>query len=117
MLDHTKTGMFICDIRKEKGLTQKQLADEIGVSDKTISKWENGRGMPDTSIMPELCRVLGININEAFYQQVFLFSCHKLSVQVALLYCCFLALYTRPAFYTSYSYPYKACIAVSFHNW
>lgn len=64
MLDHTKTGMFICDIRKEKGLTQKQLADEIGVSDKTISKWENGRGMPDTSIMPELCRVLGININE-----------------------------------------------------
>ncbi len=64
MLDQTKTGMFICDIRKEKGLTQKQLADEIGVSDKTISKWENGRGMPDTSIMPDLCRVLEININE-----------------------------------------------------
>ncbi|WP_022763068.1 helix-turn-helix domain-containing protein [Butyrivibrio sp. AD3002] len=64
MLDQTKTGMFICDLRKEKGLTQKQLADEIGVSDKTVSKWENGRGMPDTSIMPDLCRVLEININE-----------------------------------------------------
>ncbi|WP_051656578.1 helix-turn-helix domain-containing protein [Butyrivibrio sp. AE3004] len=64
MLDQTKTGMFICDLRKEKGLTQKQLADEIGVSDKTISKWENGHGMPDTSIMPDLCRVLEININE-----------------------------------------------------
>lgn len=64
MLDQKKTGMFINDMRKEKGLTQKQLADELGVSDKTISKWENGRGMPDTSLMVDLCSVLGININE-----------------------------------------------------
>lgn len=64
MLDQKKTGMFICDMRKEKGMTQKQLADEIGVSDKAISKWENGRGMPDTSIMPDLCKVLEINVNE-----------------------------------------------------
>ena len=64
MLDQKKTGTFISDMRKEKGLTQKQLAQEVGVSDKAISKWENGRGMPDTSLMPDLCRVLGININE-----------------------------------------------------
>ncbi|MBE5828937.1 MAG: helix-turn-helix domain-containing protein [Butyrivibrio sp.] len=64
MLDQKKTGSFICEMRKEKGVTQKQLADEIGVSDKAVSKWENGRGMPDTSLIPDLCRVLGININE-----------------------------------------------------
>ena len=64
MLDQKKTGMFINEMRREKGLTQKQLADEIGVSDKAVSKWENGRGLPDTSLMPDLCRVLGININE-----------------------------------------------------
>ncbi|MBP3195593.1 MAG: helix-turn-helix transcriptional regulator [Butyrivibrio sp.] len=42
MLDQKKTGMFINEVRKEKGLTQKQLAEEIGVSDKAVSKWENG---------------------------------------------------------------------------
>ena len=64
MIDQKKTGQFIADIRKEKGLTQKQLADEIGVSDKAISRWETGRGMPDTSIMADLCKVLDISINE-----------------------------------------------------
>ena len=64
MIDQKKTGQFISDIRKEKGLTQRQLADEIGVSDKAISRWETGRGMPDTSIMPDLCKVLDISINE-----------------------------------------------------
>jgi transcriptional regulator with XRE-family HTH domain len=64
MIDQKKTGLFISDIRKEKGLTQKQLAEEIGVSDKAISRWETGRGMPDTSIMPDLCKVLDISINE-----------------------------------------------------
>ena len=64
MIDQKKTGQFISDIRKEKGLTQKQLADEIGVSDKAISRWETGRGMPDTSIMADLCKVLDISINE-----------------------------------------------------
>lgn len=64
MIDQKKTGLFISDVRKEKGLTQRQLADEIGVSDKAISRWETGRGMPDTSIMPDLCKVLDISINE-----------------------------------------------------
>ena len=64
MIDQKKTGQFIADIRKEKGLTQRQLAEEIGVSDKAISRWETGRGMPDTSIMPDLCKVLDISIND-----------------------------------------------------
>lgn len=64
MLDLTKTGSFICEVRKDKGLTQKQLADLVGVSDKAVSRWETGKGLPDTSIMPELCKALAININE-----------------------------------------------------
>ncbi len=64
MIDQKKNGQFISDIRKEKGLTQRQLAEMIGVSDKAISRWETGRGMPDTSIMPDLCKVLSISINE-----------------------------------------------------
>ena len=58
MLDQKRTGMFILELRKEKGYTQKQLADRIGVSDKAISRWETGRGLPDTSIMPALCEAL-----------------------------------------------------------
>ena len=63
-MEQQKIGKFIHDLRKEKELTQKQLADLVGVSDKTISKWETGRGIPDTAIMNELCKVLGISINE-----------------------------------------------------
>jgi len=64
MLDLIKTGSFISEMRKEKGLTQKQLADQVGVSDKAVSRWETGKGLPDTSIMPELCKALDINVNE-----------------------------------------------------
>ncbi len=63
-MEHNKIGKFIHNLRKERELTQKQLADQVGVSDKTISKWETGRGIPDTGIMNELCQVLGISINE-----------------------------------------------------
>lgn len=63
-MEQQKIGKFIHDLRKEMELTQKQLADKVGVSDKTISKWETGRGIPDTAIMNELCQVLGISINE-----------------------------------------------------
>lgn len=63
-MEQQKIGKFIHDLRKEKEMTQKQLADKVGVSDKTISKWETGRGIPDTTIMSELCQALGISINE-----------------------------------------------------
>ena len=64
MLDLIKIGSFISNVRKEQGLTQKQLAERVGVSDKAVSRWETGKGLPDTSIMSDLCEVLGININE-----------------------------------------------------
>ena len=57
-------GKFIQDIRKEKGLTQKELAELIGVSDKTISKWENGNSSPDTSMLMSLSAALEVTVNE-----------------------------------------------------
>lgn len=64
MLNQEKTGKFIAEVRKEHNLTQKQLAEVLGVTDKAISKWECGRSMPDNSILIELCQVLEINVNE-----------------------------------------------------
>lgn len=63
-MDQIKIGNFIAELRKEKNLTQKQLAENIGVSDKTISKWECGNGLPEMSNIPVLCEALGINVNE-----------------------------------------------------
>ncbi len=63
-MNQIKTGRFIALMRKEKGMTQRQLADELLISDKTVSKWETGKGMPDVSLMIPLCEILGINVNE-----------------------------------------------------
>ena len=63
-MDLKKTGEFIQECRKNKKLTQVQLAQKIGVSEKTISKWECGKGFPDTTLMLPLCKVLGISANE-----------------------------------------------------
>ena len=63
-MDQLKTGKFIAACRKQKNLTQMQLAEKLGITDKAISKWERGIAMPDTSIMLELCDILGISVNE-----------------------------------------------------
>lgn len=63
-MDQIKTGKFISTLRKERELTQIQLADIIGISDKTISKWERGAGLPDVSLMMPLCEALEISVNE-----------------------------------------------------
>lgn len=63
-MDFKKTGQFIQIRRKEKELTQRQLADLLGISDKTISKWETGNGFPDFTLVPQLCQILEINVNE-----------------------------------------------------
>ena len=64
MINQVKIGKFIADMRKEKGLTQRQLAEQVGVSDKTVSKWETGRSIPDNSVIMDVCLILGINVNE-----------------------------------------------------
>ena len=63
-MDQIKIGRFIAERRKKAGLTQMQLAEKLGITDKAISKWERGIAMPDTSIMLKLCDVLGISVNE-----------------------------------------------------
>ncbi len=63
-MDLNKTGNLISTIRKEKGLTQKQLAEKLDISEKTVSKWERGSGLPDVSLMLPLCKVLEIDVNE-----------------------------------------------------
>ena len=63
-MDQLKIGKFIAECRKQKNLTQMQLAEKLGITDKAISKWERGVAMPDTSIMLELCDILGISVNE-----------------------------------------------------
>ena len=61
-MDQTKTGGLIRALRTQKGLTQKALAEAIGVGDKAVSKWERGLGCPDVSLLPELSRVLGVGL-------------------------------------------------------
>ena len=63
-MDCEKIGQFIVKERKNKNLSQNQLADMLFVSYKTVSKWENGRGLPDTSVLPKLCEILDVSINE-----------------------------------------------------
>lgn len=63
-MDQLKIGKFIAQTRKEKGLTQRELADKLFISDKTVSKWECGNGLPEISLMMPLCEILGITVNE-----------------------------------------------------
>lgn len=63
-MNQIKTGKFIQKVRKEAGLTQRELAEKLGVSDKTISKLETGNGLPDAGNMLPLCDLLGISVNE-----------------------------------------------------
>ncbi len=63
-MDQLKTGKFIAAMRKEQGLTQRELADKLFISDKTVSKWECGNGLPEISLMMPLCELLGVTVNE-----------------------------------------------------
>lgn len=63
-MDQSKIGRFIGEVRKEKSYTQRQLADILGISDKTVSKWETGNGLPEVSLMLPLCEALQISVNE-----------------------------------------------------
>lgn len=63
-MDYKKIGEFIMNERKAKKLTQAKLAEQLFVSEKTISKWENGKGIPDTEFLPSLCKIFDVSINE-----------------------------------------------------
>ena len=63
-MDLIKIGKFIADCRKNKKLTQEQLAEKLSITDRAVSKWERGLSLPDADKMLELCNILGINVNE-----------------------------------------------------
>lgn len=63
-MNQTEIGKFIAQCRKEKKLTQAQLAEKLNITDRAVSKWETGKSMPDSSIMLEVCEILGITVNE-----------------------------------------------------
>ena len=69
-MDQIKIGKFIAECRKKNNLTQMQLAEKLNVTDRAISKWENGKGMPDSSIMLDLCNELKISVNELLSGEV-----------------------------------------------
>ena len=63
-MDQIKIGKFISECRKKNNLTQMQLAEMLNITDRAVSKWENGKAMPDSSIMLDLCKELKISVNE-----------------------------------------------------
>ena len=69
-MDQVKIGKFIASQRKKNNLTQMQLAEKLSITDRAISKWENGKAMPDSGIMLDLCKELGISVNELLSGEV-----------------------------------------------
>ena len=63
-MNQVKIGKFIAECRKNKNMTQAELAEKLNITDRAISKWETGKGMPDSSIMLDLCNELKISVNE-----------------------------------------------------
>lgn len=85
-MEQEKIGKFLSEVRKELGMTQQQLADGIGVSNKTISKWETGKGMPELSSMMPLCEVLGISINELISGERLTEECYPEKAEENIMY-------------------------------
>lgn len=69
-MDQIKIGKFIAEKRKEQGLTQMQLAEKLSITDRAVSKWENGKTMPDSGVMLELCDALSISVNDLLHGEV-----------------------------------------------
>lgn len=69
-MDLSKSGKLLCDLRKAKKMTQKQLADKLGVVPKTVSKWETGNGFPDVSMLLSLADILGVSERVLLYGEL-----------------------------------------------
>lgn len=69
-MDQVKIGRFVAEKRKEQNLTQMQLAEKLGITDRAVSKWETGKSLPDASIMLELCGLLKITVNDLLSGEV-----------------------------------------------
>ena len=63
-MNQEKIGQFIATCRKDAGLTQSELAEQLNITNRAVSKWENGKSLPDASNMLEICKILNISVNE-----------------------------------------------------
>lgn len=84
-MDQIKIGRFIAERRKQVGLTQAQLAEKLNITDRAVSKWETGKTMPDSSIMLELCGILGISVNDLLSGEVVTMENNQQEMQKNLL--------------------------------
>lgn len=84
-MDQIKIGAFIAERRKAKGLTQMQLAERLGITDRAVSKWENGRSLPDSGIMLELCEILEISVNELLCGEVIIMEKYDENIEKTML--------------------------------
>ena len=84
-MDQVKVGKFIAKCRRSKNMTQADLAEKLNITDRAISKWETGKGMPDSSIMLELCVELDISVNELLSGEVIEMENYNLKAEENLL--------------------------------
>ena len=84
-MDQIKIGKFIAKCRKNQNLTQMQLAEKLNITDRAISKWENGKAMPDSSIMLDLCNELQISVNELLSGEVIKMDNYNEKLELNLL--------------------------------
>ena len=82
------TGTLIKELREKQNMTQKQLAEKLNVSDKTISKWENNRGLPDISIIDSLAKTLGVSVAELFTGELYTNTNRGGNMKKAVFYVC-----------------------------
>lgn len=84
-MDQIKIGKFIADCRKKKNLTQMQLALKLNITDRAISKWENGKSLPDSGLMIDLCNILDITVNELLCGEMININNYKENAEKTLL--------------------------------
>ena len=84
-MDQVKIGKFITDCRKQKNLTQMQLAEMLNITDRAVSKWETGKSLPDSSIMLSLCHTLGITVNDLLSGEVVTMDHYNIELENKLI--------------------------------
>lgn len=84
-MDQVKIGKFIAQRRKNASLTQMQLAEKLNITDRAVSKWETGKTMPDSSVMLELCAILGITVNDLLCGEVVIMEQYNKEMENNLL--------------------------------